>query len=81
MHKAKFAIIKKEVPGLSTGYVHAAVAATARVIGKKNIGSEIDIGGLGCGGAVRDRIAPAIDDFAEPSRGKRDLFILAPADF
>jgi hypothetical protein len=37
------------------------------VIGKENIGSEINISGLGCGGAVRDRITPAIDDVLCPS--------------
>jgi hypothetical protein len=32
--------------------VHAAVAATAWIIGKEHIGSEVNIGGLGCGRAV-----------------------------
>ncbi len=53
----------------SIGPVHAAVIATALIIGKENIGSEINIIGLGCGRAVRDRIAPAIDDVLSPAAG------------
>jgi hypothetical protein len=49
--------------------VHAAVAATAWVIGKENVSSKINISGLGCGRAVRDRIAPAIDDVLSPAAG------------
>ncbi len=48
--------------------MHAAVAATAWVIGKENVSSsEINISGLGCGRAVGDRIAPAIDDVLSPA--------------
>ncbi len=49
--------------------MHATVAATAWVIGKENVSSEININGLGCGRAVRDRIAPAIEDVLSPAAG------------
>ncbi len=43
--------------------------ATAWVIGKENVSSEINISGLECGRVVRDRIAPAIYDVLSPAAG------------
>ncbi len=36
---------------------------------KRNIGSEVNISDRGCGRAVRDRIASAIDDVLSPAAG------------
>ena len=50
---------------LSTGHVHAVVAATVGVVGKELIGCKFNVSG--CCGAVRHRITPAIDDVLRPA--------------
>ncbi len=52
---------------LSTGYMHAVVAGTVRVVGEKLVSCKIDVGGVGRCGAVRHRIAPAIGDMLNPT--------------
>jgi hypothetical protein len=61
LHKAEYAIKKTKCAWcLSTGHVHAVVAATVGVVGKELIGCKFNVSG--CCGAVRHRITPAIDD-------------------
>ncbi len=45
--------------------MHAVVAATVGVVGKELIGCKFNVSG--CCGAVRHRIAPAIDDMLRPA--------------
>jgi hypothetical protein len=40
---------------------------------KENFSSKINISGLGCGRAVRDRIAPAIDDVLSLAAGSEKV--------
>ena len=66
MHKAKYAVKKARCAWcLSTGHVHAVVAATVGVVRQELIGCKIDVSG--CCGADRDRIAPAVDDVLRPA--------------
>ncbi len=58
---------KKSARILSAGHVHVVVAATVRVVRKKLVSCKIDVGGVGRCGAVRQRIAPAIDDMLSPA--------------